>query len=89
MQLKYLKRLLSVKDSTCSAAVYAETGRFDLLTRQKIRSVKFWFRLERMHPSKLVRRAYEAMKTLENVGYKTWISHIKHILQENELFEFI
>ena len=88
IQLRYLKRLLMVKDSTSSVAVYAETGRTKLIIRQKIRSVKFWFRLELMQNCKLVKKAYLSLKDLDNAGYLTWISNIRNILKENGLYHY-
>ena len=54
VQLKFLKMMLGVKRSTATVAVYAETGRFPLFLRQKVRIIKYWIRLERLRNDSIV-----------------------------------
>jgi hypothetical protein len=82
IQLRFIKGILGVKNSTATAAIYAETGRADLLTRQKIRILKYWLRLERMDNSKLVKMCLNMQKHMSELGFNTWFSHVNNILFE-------
>ena len=88
IQLKYLKRMLRVKDSTCTVAVYAETGRSPLWIRQKVRVVKYWLRLAQLNDCKLIKQAYLAMKNLDDIGYVTWLGNVRSILQKCNLEQY-
>ena len=53
LQLGYLKNILNVRKQTPTLAVYAETGRFPLLIRQKLSTVNYWARLSKLTPAHL------------------------------------
>ena len=45
IQLKFLKQVLSVKQTTNNAAVYGELGRFPIIIIRKVRILKYWFKI--------------------------------------------
>ena len=45
VHLGNLKFMLNVKTSTCTPAVYTESGRFPLEIKQKVQVIKYWKRL--------------------------------------------
>lgn len=45
VHLKFCKRLLGVKSSTCTPAVYCELGRKPLLLIRTLRITKYWFKV--------------------------------------------
>lgn len=47
VHLKFCKRLLGVKTSTCTPAVYCELGRKPLLLTRTLRIIKYWFKVLR------------------------------------------
>jgi len=47
VHLKFLKRLLNVKQQTTNTIVYGELGRFPMIIMRKIRILKFWSKLLR------------------------------------------
>ena len=81
VQLKFLKMMLGVKNNTATVAIYAETGRFPLYLRQKVRIVKYWIRLERLKDNTIVKTVFNMLKKLDNLGYKTWFSNVRNILE--------
>ena len=83
VHLKFLKLLLGVKTSTCNMAIYAETGRYPLDIQHKINCIKYWCRLTRLEEGKIVKQMYNMLKELCDLGFNTWCSYIKEILQEH------
>ena len=81
VQLKFLKMMLGVKNNTATVAIYAETGRFPLYLRQKIRIIKYWIRLERLNDDGIVKMVFNMLKKLDDLGYKSWYSKVKKILE--------
>jgi hypothetical protein len=82
--------ILGVKNSTCSKAILGEFGRFPLQLRQKICIVKYWIRLRRMKNSGncIVTKIFSLLANLDNLGYITWVSHVREILSEYGLEEY-
>jgi exonuclease III len=85
IQLKFIKMLLGVKSSTATYAVYAETGRYPIYIKQIICTVKFYFRLQNLDNSMIVKKIFNMLKDLDALGYNTWFSNIRHILAKCNL----
>ena len=77
--LKFLKRLLNVKQSTNTCMVYAETGRYPLSIDIKVNMVKQWLKIVCSDQRKLIWIAYDNMVNATR-HEKNWASHIKHLL---------
>jgi hypothetical protein len=89
IQLRYLKMLLGVKNSTTTMAVYAELGRMPVYIRFKIRIIKYWLRLCQLPDSMLVKKAYLMLKELDNLGFNTWVTIVRQILAECNVGHYI
>jgi hypothetical protein len=89
VQLKFLKMLLGVKNSTCTQAVLGETGRFPIALRHKVRIVKYWIRLQRLEPDSIVKKAFNMLNNLHELGFRNWVSQVHEILYEFNMENFL
>jgi hypothetical protein len=91
VQLKYLKMLLGVKNTTCSKAVLGEVGRFPLSLRQKISVVKYWISIKRrnVNDSSLPKKILVMLENLDNSGFVTWLSGVRRILEDYGLGKYM
>ena len=88
IQLRYLKYMLSVKDSTCTPAVYGETGRLPTFVMHHIKLLKYWFRIVKLSDTNLTKKAYVVLCSLFNSGYKSWVSKIYDVLKHYDLLHY-
>lgn len=79
VHLKFCKRLLGVKSSTCTPAVYCELGRKPLLLTRTLRIIKYWF--------KVLRSQNCLIKSINEFDVKnmlsSWIIFVKNTLLSN------
>ena len=82
LHLKFLKLIMGVRASTCSAAVYGETGTFPLYVGVYTRMIGFWCRTLQGKSNKLSHKLLKLMYTLhENGLYEwPWLQHVKKVL---------
>ena len=80
VQLRFLKYMLGVKDSTCTAAVYGEVGRFPVHLTAMVNVIKYWIRILNADNNSLLKKAYMTIKHLDDAGHKTWASLVRGIL---------
>ena len=80
VQLKFLKFILGVKNSTCSDAIYGELGRFPLYLSQIVKLIKYWSRIIKLDKDKLVYKAYCTLIELDDYGFMNWVSSIRELL---------
>ena len=85
VQLRYLKNVLNVRRQTPTLAIYAETGRFPLIIRQKVTAVKYWARLQKMQNHDLLHKCMKIQETLHNDGQSNWYSKVMHVISESGL----
>ena len=88
VQLRFIKYVLGVKDGTCTPAVLGETGRFPIHLTHIIKLVKYWLRLIQCQESKLVKKAYNVLRTLTEAGYSTWLSRVYELLETYNVTEY-
>ena len=69
-----------LKAQTNTIAVYAETGRFPLLIRQQLQTLKYWLRVSSLPPENVVREAYNAQLALFRDGFPSWCDKVDNIL---------
>jgi hypothetical protein len=81
IQLTYLKNVLGVRKQTPTLAIYAETGRFPLITRQKLSTIKYWARSETMTADSKLRHCLNIQKQLHSQTKSSWFSKIVTITQ--------
>lgn len=79
VHLKFCKRLLGVKTSTCTPAVYCELGRKPLLLTRTLRIIKYWFKVLRSQNC-LMKSIYDY--DLKNM-LSSWIIFVKNTLLSN------
>ena len=87
IQLKFLKLLLGVRSNTSTAAIYAETGRFPIEIKFKLKMIKFWARLTRLDSNNIAKQVYQSLKYLSDLGYATCVMTAKNLLYGNGLSE--
>ena len=87
VQLRFFKTILGVRPQTASHAVPGELARFPLIIRFQCKNIKYWCKLWRKKQNSLVRKSYDLLVHLHNMGFKTWATDILSILQTCELEE--
>ena len=89
IQLRFFKTMLGVKDSTATAAIYTELGRFPLHIRSKVRIIKYWIRLSKCQSNFVLSKCFNMSKKLDDLGYKSWFSNVRKILIECDLLFYL
>ena len=82
VQIRYLKSLLGVRKQTPTLAVYAETGRFPLVVRQKINMIKYWGRLMSLPSYDILNKCLKIQESLYIKGQTNWYTKTIHIIIE-------
>ncbi len=80
IQLSYIKSSLRVKKSSCTYALYAESGTFPLFVKQKIQVLKFWYRIMQLNDCHIVKKAYNSLFEMFLLGQENWCFYVKNIL---------
>ena len=88
IQLAYLKVILGVRKQTSSLAVYAETGRFPLLIRQKVSTINYWSRLAMMPNYDILNKCFQIQKVLCQKGQQNFYSKVIDIFNKLEINEW-
>ena len=81
VHLKFLKRILGVKSSTCSAAVYGDLGRYPMYIARYCRLITYWCKLV-SSDNIILRTVYNQAVTDSNNDFKNWVSNIKNLLND-------
>ena len=83
VHLRFLKRLLGVRQQTCNMAVYGELGRVPLYVTIKIRIIRYWSKIL-SDPYCLLYKVYsqEVQDVNINSNLKCWSSNVKLLLEE-------
>jgi hypothetical protein len=79
LHLKFCKRLLGVKQSTCNMGVYGELGRYPLYITRHCRIIKYWCKLVNTE-NVIMRKIYRLMMDDLNDGRVNWLSNVKTLL---------
>ena len=82
---KFVKSTLGVRKQTPTPAIYGDTGRFPLIIRQHINTVKYWCRILKFSQSHPVRNAYNMLLELDDIGFTNWCSRIRSVLERTGL----
>ena len=80
--------LLGVKNNIRSMAILAKVGRYPIGVRHKIRIIKYWCRLTRVEETKIIKQVYSLLRYLSELGFNTWVSHVKEILVQYNMGYF-
>ena len=81
IHLKFLKRILGAKSSTCSAPVYGDLGRYPMCIARYCRLITYWCKLV-TSDNIILRTVYNQAVTDSDNGFKNWISNIKNLLND-------
>ena len=76
----YIKRILNVKRTTTSNAIYGETVRFPLIINRKIRVVKYWLKLNNLTANCILKAVYNMLYNECENDKTTWVSKIRDML---------
>ena len=79
IHLNFIKSTLGVRKQTPTPAIYGDTGRFPLIIRQHIKTVKYWCRILKLSQSHQVRNAYNMLLELDGIGFTNWCSRIRSV----------
>lgn len=79
IHLKFCKQILKVRNSTSSAGVYGELGRYPLYISRYIRIVKYWYKILKTD-NIIIRRIYNEVLIDDNKGITNWVSQLKDML---------
>ena len=74
LHLSACKYALGVKSSTTTDAVYAELGRYSVLSARHINILKFFLRLSNLEEERYANKAFNMLVTDANAGYSNWVS---------------
>ena len=85
LHLAFLKNTTNVKPSSSTHAIYSEFGRFPVALKQQCRMIKYWERILKLDDTHLVKKAYNSLYELHELGQENWCTHIKNILSKNQL----
>ena len=88
LQLGYLKNILNVRKQTPTLAVYAETGRFPLLIRQKLSTVNYWARLSKLPNYDILNKCLKIQEKLHLKGQNNWYSKAMHIITDAKITDW-
>ena len=81
-QLKYLKNVLSVRQSTPDLAVYGETGQFPLHLKQQDKLVKYWLRIVSMLSDHVLKSIYDKLIIFAYKGNNNFARKIITLLSQ-------
>jgi len=79
IHLKFLKRLLNVKQRTSTAVVYGEVGRFPRFINRYVRIIKYWCKICNSD-NILIKTMYKVGLDNCNNGCKNWVDNVKKLL---------
>ena len=81
VHLKFCKSILSVKQSTSTASVYYELGRYPLYIQRYVQIIKFWLHIINSENNVVKVALYSSIELHEN-GYISWAGKVHSILNE-------
>ena len=82
---KYIKTILGVHTNSSNLAVYGECGRYPLIVRQKLKVMKYWYKILNKPSDSIVVKMYNVLCNLNEAGFTNWTSHIENMLCEYDM----
>ncbi len=82
--LGYMKRILGVRPSTPTLAVYGELGRQPVSYRLEMNKLKYLHRLCNLPDHSITKKVYNKLFYLHSSGFSTWITRTLHLYEEFE-----
>jgi hypothetical protein len=81
IHLKFCKSILGVKQSTCTAAVYSEIGRYPLFIKRYEQIIKYWLNVIQSD-NIILKTIICASIQLHEKGIQSWASKVHRLLNE-------
>ena len=81
LHTKYMKHALGVKNLTSNLAVYGETGRYAMLTRQEQLVLGYRLRIISVPVTNPVRSVYIELLRLSHAGHHTWCTNVAILIR--------
>ena len=75
-----LKRFLNTILRTPNLMVHGERGRYPLFVNIYVKCIKFWLRILKMPPCRILFRAYKILLHLHKQNKRTWVSSVCYVL---------
>ena len=86
-QMKNMKSILKVKQSTANLCVYGDLGEYPIDQKIICKTIKYWIRIVNLPKDNIVKQMYTVLEGLHHIGHKTWVSQVKDIMEKAELAE--
>ncbi|MEW8542106.1 MAG: reverse transcriptase family protein, partial [Candidatus Thiodiazotropha sp.] len=85
VHLKFMKKLLKIKQSTQNDFVYGELGRVSLLVKRQVRIVKYWIKIVASNDCKYIKILYTDMlnEIDRNPRSVNWASLVRNLLESS------
>ena len=80
LHLSACKYALGVKSSTTTDAVYAELGRYSVLSSRHINILKFFMRLSNLENERYANIAFNMLVADADAGYSNWVSTARNLV---------
>ena len=80
IQLKYLKDVLRVRQSSSDLAIFGETGQFPLFLRQQDLLIKYWLRILRMSNDNVIKATYNELISLSKQGHDNFAQKVRSLI---------
>lgn len=82
VHLQGCKSFLGVPIQTPNKMVYGDLGRYPLFINTCISTVRYWFKILKMHQDRLPYQAYRMLLLVDESGGQCWVSQLKNILSK-------
>jgi hypothetical protein len=87
--VKFLKRVLKLRPQTPTLAVYGETGEYPVSLKLELRVIKYWVRLMTLPDDHIARKMFLSLQSLDCIGFTTWVTHLRKLLEKYDLLELM
>ena len=77
------KKLLGVSAKTPKQLIYGELNRYPLAIDSKIKTLKYWLKLQEMDDSRIPKQAYIRDEREMHINPNSWSKEIKNMLEKN------
>jgi hypothetical protein len=79
IHLKFCKRILNVRTSTCNASIYGELGRYPLYINRYVRIIKYWCKL--INTDNIILKSIYELSVYDcQKGLNNWVTNVKNML---------
>lgn len=79
-QVKFIKRMLKLRQQTATLAVLGEVGELPLSIKLELRVLKYWMRLLKLPDGHIAKQMYDTLCSLDNIGFRSWVTYLKGLL---------